>query len=85
MPSGLPKKKPVPPSLEKDREAIPPRLQQQIDASIGGHRTSASMINAVVGGIDTKGSNCFTVVSYEPMHMEISSRLPKVWNPNHPI
>ncbi|XP_038047870.1 EF-hand domain-containing family member B-like [Patiria miniata] len=30
------------------------RLNKQIDQSIGEHRTSASMINAVVGGVSTK-------------------------------
>lgn len=37
-------------------ESTPRRLQKQIDTAIGDHRTSASMINAVVGpqGISTK-------------------------------
>ena len=55
MPSGLPKHKTDSARLEKDKEQIPPRLQKQIDASVGGHKTSASMINAVVGGLDTQG------------------------------
>ena len=38
-------------------ESTPRRLQKQIDSAIGDHRTSASMINAVIGpsGISTKG------------------------------
>ena len=33
----------------------PGRLNKQIDEAVGQHRTSASMINAVVGGVSTKG------------------------------
>jgi len=39
-------------------ESTPRRLQKQIDIAIGDHRTSASMINAVVGpnGLSTRGN-----------------------------
>lgn len=36
-------------------ESTPRRLKLQIDKAIGDHRTSANMINAVVGGISTRG------------------------------
>ncbi|XP_060065621.1 EF-hand domain-containing family member B-like [Ylistrum balloti] len=35
-------------------ESTPRRLQKQIDMAIGNHRTSSSMINAVIGGVDTR-------------------------------
>lgn len=35
----------------------PERLNKQIDKSVGQHRTSAAMINAVVGGVSTKGQS----------------------------
>ena len=44
-----------PSSTSASRESTPRRLQKQIDAAIGDHRTSNSMINAVVGGVSTKG------------------------------
>ncbi|KAK2193405.1 hypothetical protein NP493_13g06020 [Ridgeia piscesae] len=62
MPSGLvsdgrPADTPVDPLVPKEppQPFEPERLQKQIDHAIGDHRTSASMINAVVGGIPTKG------------------------------
>ncbi|ELU02812.1 hypothetical protein CAPTEDRAFT_212959 [Capitella teleta] len=56
MPTGLPKKKAesASPRLENNSEETLPCLQKQIDANLGGHKTSASMINAVIGGIDTQ-------------------------------
>ncbi|KAJ8320714.1 hypothetical protein KUTeg_002358 [Tegillarca granosa] len=35
-------------------ESTPRRLQKQIDKAIGDHRTSSSMINAVIGGVNTQ-------------------------------
>ncbi|KAH3753992.1 hypothetical protein DPMN_188649 [Dreissena polymorpha] len=45
------------PKTPTSAENTPRRLQKQIDQAIGDHRTSASMINAVIGpnGISTKG------------------------------
>ena len=45
------------PKTPQSAESTPRRLQKQIDTAIGDHRTSASMINAVIGpnGISTKG------------------------------
>ncbi len=42
---------------EMSRISTPKTLQKQIDGAIGNHRTSASMINAIVGGLSTKGNN----------------------------
>ena len=43
------------PKSPQSAESTPRRLQKQIDKAIGDHRTQASMINAVVGGISTEG------------------------------
>jgi len=45
------------PATPAGGESTPRRLQKQIDKAIGDHRTSASMINAVIGpcGISTRG------------------------------
>lgn len=43
------------PSEEPVKSAGSENIKKQIDAAIGEHRTSASMINAVVGGISTRG------------------------------
>ena len=47
------------PKTPQSAESTPRRLQKQIDTAIGDHRTSASMINAVVGsaGFSTRGEN----------------------------
>ncbi|KAL3855117.1 hypothetical protein ACJMK2_014346 [Sinanodonta woodiana] len=42
------------PKSPQSAESTPRRLKKQIDSAIGDHKTSASMINAVVGGIPTK-------------------------------
>jgi len=57
---GRPSDTPVDPLVPKTPPPPfePERLQKQIDHAIGDHRTSASMINAVVGGISTKGTQC---------------------------
>jgi len=51
------------PRTPQSAENTPRRLQKQIDIAIGDHRTSASMINAVMGpdGISTKGYRCYGV------------------------
>lgn len=55
LPSGLPRAgASAPAKLERDRETTPGRLHKQIDDNIGGHRTSSSMISAVVGGLSTR-------------------------------
>jgi hypothetical protein len=48
----------VPRTPQSAGETTPRRLQKQIDKAIGDHRTSASMINAVMGpdGISTRGN-----------------------------
>ena len=46
----------APETTEQGEEDVA-RLKKQIDRSIGEHRTSASMINAVIGGVSTKGEN----------------------------
>ena len=43
------------PAEEPVKSAGSENIKKQIDAAIGEHRTSASMINAVVGGISTRG------------------------------
>ncbi|XP_064646873.1 EF-hand domain-containing family member B-like [Lineus longissimus] len=43
------------------RDSTPRRLQKQIDKAIGNHRTSSSNINAVVGGLNTKGYRAYGV------------------------
>ena len=43
------------PEAKEQSEEDVGTLKKQIDQSIGEHRTSASMINAVVGGVSTKG------------------------------
>ena len=60
MTDGRPADTPVDPLVPKEppQPFEPERLQKQIDHAIGDHRTSASMINAVVGGIPTKGIQC---------------------------
>jgi translation elongation factor EF-G len=40
---------------EKEDILSPPRLKKQIDESQGDYKTSSQMINAVVGGISTRG------------------------------
>ncbi len=47
-----------PANLEPDAvtSAKSENIQKQIDNAIGKHRTSASMINATVGGVSTKGN-----------------------------
>ena len=42
-------------SQEKDRWSSPRIIEKQIDQAIGNHQTSASMINAIVGGVSSKG------------------------------
>ncbi|XP_041374542.1 EF-hand domain-containing family member B-like [Gigantopelta aegis] len=42
------------PKSPQSNESTPRRLQKQIDKAIGNHHTSAQMINAVVGGVDTR-------------------------------
>jgi len=44
------------PKSPQSAESTPRRLQKQIDRAIGDHRTSSSMINAVIGGITTRGT-----------------------------
>ena len=39
----------------EERGNTPGNLSKQIDRAIGDHRTSNSMINAVVGGVSTRG------------------------------
>ncbi|XP_783931.2 EF-hand domain-containing family member B [Strongylocentrotus purpuratus] len=46
---------------QESKEGTPERLKKQIDQAIGGHRTSAQMINAVVGGVSTKGYRTYGV------------------------
>lgn len=43
------------PKSPQSQDSTPRRLQKQVDKAIGGHRTSANMINAVVGGVSTRG------------------------------
>ncbi|CAH1790543.1 unnamed protein product [Owenia fusiformis] len=43
------------------RESTPRRIQKQIDAAMVDHRTSASLINATVGGISTKDYRTYGV------------------------
>ena len=40
---------------EAVKSAQSENIQKQIDEAIGQHRTSASMINATVGGVSTRG------------------------------
>ncbi len=47
-----------------ESDPTPPRLPKQIDCAIGGHRTSSSLINAVVGGLPTRGQSEF-ILEYE--------------------
>lgn len=42
-------------------ESTPRRLKMQIDKAIGDHRTSAGMINAVVGGVSTRDYRTYGV------------------------
>ncbi|XP_071502668.1 EF-hand domain-containing family member B-like [Diadema antillarum] len=46
---------------EKEKEGTPERIKKQIDEAIGGHRTSAQMINSVVGGVSTKDYRTYGV------------------------
>lgn len=57
------------PGTPKSGESTPRRLQKQIDKAIGDHRTSASMINAVIGpnGISTRGKNNFLTLISESL------------------
>lgn len=51
------------PQTPQSAESTPRRLQKQIDKAFGDQRTSASMINAVIGpnGISTKDFRCYGV------------------------
>ena len=40
--------------VQSSREATPGRLQNQIDAAVGGHRTSSALINGG-GGVSSRG------------------------------
>ena len=42
-------------SQEKERWSSPRTLEKQIDSAVGNHQTSSSMINAIVGGVSSKG------------------------------
>ena len=68
VPSGLPPKtQPAQTQIVADQdltnkspqssESTPRRLKKQIDKAIGAHRTSASIINSVVGGVSTRGKH----------------------------
>ena len=69
----------VPCTPQSPGESTPRRLQKQIDKAIGDHRTSASMINAVMGpdGISTRGNikkQHYTTVyslSFRPLYRKI--------------
>lgn len=74
--SSQPAEKPVlkeadlAPRTPQSAESTPRRLQKQIDNAIGDHRTSASMINAVIGpnGISTRGKHksvCCTILAVQ--------------------
>lgn len=49
------------PKSPQSAESTPRRLQKQIDLAIGSHRTSSSMINAVIGGVNTRGFRTYGV------------------------
>ncbi|VDI52397.1 Hypothetical predicted protein [Mytilus galloprovincialis] len=76
MKSGLPDKPETPLNSSRSKSAVsddlvrksvhsaestPRRLKLQIDKAIGDHRTSANMINAVVGGISTRDYRTYGV------------------------
>ncbi|XP_071791853.1 EF-hand domain-containing family member B-like [Asterias amurensis] len=50
----------APEAMEQSEEDVG-TLKKQIDQSIGEHRTSASMINAVVGGVSTKDHRLYGI------------------------
>ncbi|XP_071100743.1 EF-hand domain-containing family member B-like [Haliotis cracherodii] len=49
------------PKSPQSQDSTPRRLQKQVDKAIGGHRTSANMINAVVGGVSTRDYRTYGV------------------------
>ena len=51
----------------------PERLLNQIDRAIGDHRTSSSMINAVVGGIPTHGTVHGVSYNLQDLHSYLPS------------
>ncbi|CAC5414683.1 EF-hand domain-containing family member B [Mytilus coruscus] len=76
MKSGLPDKPGTPLNSSRSKSAVsddlvrksvhsaestPRRLKLQIDRAIGDHRTSANMINAVVGGVSTRDYRTYGV------------------------
>lgn len=56
-PAVLSRNEPVQPTTAQ-------RLQKQVDTSVGGHRTSSSIISAVVGGVSTRGGCHFSGVNF---------------------
>lgn len=44
-----------------DRPDTTSRLNKQIDHAVGDHRTSTSMISAIIGGVDTSRFRCYGV------------------------
>ena len=56
-------------SQEKNRRSTPRTLERQIDKAIGNHQTSASMINAIVGGVSSRG-----IISLSTMILLLADR-----------
>lgn len=59
--SGAVKAKPEAVAAEGAELGTPEKIKKQIDQAIGGHRTSAQMINSVVGGVSTRGYRTYGV------------------------
>lgn len=59
--AGIVNETDVVPKSPQSRESTPRRLKKQIDKAVGDHRTSASMINAVVGGLSTRDYRTYGV------------------------